>query len=198
MKKSLIALTAVAVMLFAVPTMAQEDDFKVSFAAKAGWFFHQDEPLSDIVENNWMVGGEVILWLPSGLGFGADVRFSTRDKDAEDIDDYDFDMEWMQVPININAYYRFDSGDEMVPYIGGGFTAAYTDITVKEAGEPDIDVDDTALGFNVLAGIDYNGLLVEAQYFWAQAEFEDLNFLKDDPDDDLNVGGFLVSVGYRF
>ena len=161
MKKSLIALTTVAVMLIASPAMAQDDDFKVSVAGKVGWFFLQDEPLSDIVENNWMVGGEVILWMPSGLGFGADVRLSMRDKDAEDIDDYDFDMEWTQVPININAYYRFDSGEEMVPYIGGGLTAVYTDITVKQTGEADISVDDTPIGFNVLAGIDYNGLLVE-------------------------------------
>lgn len=198
MKKTLIALTAVAVLLSAMPAMAQDDDFTFSFAGKGGWFFFQDDPMSDIVENNWMVGGELILWMPSGLGFGADVRFATRDKDAEDIDNYDFDMEWTQVPININAYYRVDTGEEYMPYFGAGFTAAWTDISVIEPGFEDISVDDTAIGFNALVGIEYNGLLVEGQYFWAEADFDELDFLKEDIDDKLNVGGFVVSVGYRF
>ena len=198
LKKAAVFSVLIALLMVAVPASAQDDDFKFNFGLKGGWMFLQDDPLSDSIENNWLVGADVIVWTESGFGFGADVKFTMKDEDAEDMDDFDMDIEFTQVPINLNAYYKIEGEDmEFTPYIGGGFSMVHTDLTITNAGVETAQ-DEFAMGFNVIGGVQYMNFFVEAQYIWAEAEFEDLNFLKEDIEDDLQVGGFNFAVGYRF
>ena len=197
LKKMVVIAAAFAALLISAPAQAEEDDFKVSVGGKVGWLFLQDEPYSDLVENNWLIGGDLTLWLPQGFGFGVDVKFTTKDQDAEDIDNYDVDFEWNQIPISFNAYFRYtDGGSEIIPYIGGGLSVVYTDVTATQ-GTDVTEADETSYGFNIIGGAQYGNFFIEGQYIWSEASLEEINFLKDD-EEDINVGGFNVAIGIRF
>ena len=201
MKKNLLTVTTLILLVISTSAFAQEDDITFKFGIKAGWGFFLGEPLDETVENNWIVGGDLTMWLPSGLGFGVDAKYSTKDQDAADIDDFNVDFEFTTAPINLNAYYKMMNPDnEFTPYFGGGFSMVYADITATDYDRAGLEVtaDDWSMGFNVIAGIEYGNFFVEGQYIWAQSEFEELNFLKEDIEDDLNVGGFNVMAGVRF
>ena len=201
MKKNLLTITTVMLLVLSVSAFAQEDDFTFKVGLKAGWGFFLNEPFDETVENNWIVGGDLTMWLPSGLGFGVDAKYSTKDQDAADIDDFNVDFEFTTAPINLNAYYKMMNPDnEFTPYFGGGFSMVYADITATDYDRAGLEVtaDDWSIGFNIIAGIEYGNFFVEGQYIWAQSEFEELNFLKEDIEDDLNVGGFNVMAGVRF
>lgn len=199
MHNKMIALVALfGLTLFASPALAADDDFTFNFGGKVGWLFLQDEPLSDIVENNWLVGADLTVWMNNGLGFGVDAKFSMKDEDNEDLEDYNFDFEWTQVPVNINAYYRFvEDGQEFVPYVGGGFSMVWTDMTVT-VGNVETAQDEFAYGFNGILGVSYGNFFVEGQYIWAETDaYEDIAPLIG-AEEDINVGGFNVAIGYRF
>lgn len=201
MKKNLLIVAALAILILPVSALAQDDDFTFRFGAKAGWGFFTEEPFDETVENNWIVGADLTVWMPSGLGFGVDAKFTTKDQDAEDIDAYNLDFEFTSAPININAYYKIiDNNNEFTPYFGAGFSMVYADLTATDYDNAGVEItaDDWAMGFNALIGIEYGNFFVEGQYIWAQAEFEEFNFLKEDIEDDLNVGGFNVMAGVRF
>lgn len=198
LKKVAVFSALIALLIVAVPANAQDDDFKFNLGLKGGWMFLQDAPLSDSIENNWLLGADVIVWTESGFGAGVDVKFSMKDQDAADMDDFDMDIEFNQIPINLNAYYRMtDEGMEYTPYLGAGFSMVRTDITVTNNGVETAQ-DEFAMGFNVIAGVQYQNFFVEGQYIWAKAEFEDLAFIKEEVDEDMQVGGFNFALGYRF
>ena len=201
-KISLFAVLAVAV--FAVsPVMAQDDDgIDFDFSGKFGWHFLQTDPYTSLVDNNWIAGGDVIVWFPQGFGVGADIKFSTKDSEAADIDDYDMDFEWFQMPISFNAYYRFPvDSDSIRPYVGGGLTIVYTDVTATyyDGGTTEVEADDTNAGFNFIAGIEFGDMFFfEGQYIWAESEFEGIPESFDDDGEGINVGGFNLTFGIRF
>lgn len=198
LKKVAVFSALVALLIVAVPANAQDDDFEISIGLKGGWMFLQDAPLSDSIENNWLVGGDLILWTDSGFGFGADVKFSMKDAEAADMDDFDMDIDFTQIPINLNAYYRMtEEGMEFTPYLGAGFSMVHTDIEVTNNGVA-TSQDEFAMGFNIIGGVQYENFFVEGQCIWAKAEFDDLAFIKEEVDEDMQVGGFNFAVGYRF
>lgn len=198
LKKAAVFGTLIALLIAVVPASAQDDEFKFNLGLKGGWMFLQDAPLSDSIENNWLVGADLIVWTESGFGFGADVKFSMKDEKAEDMDDFDMDIDFNQIPISLNAYYRLQGEDlEFTPYIGGGFSMVRTDIEVTNNGVT-TNQDEFAMGFNIIGGVQYMNFFVEGQYIWAKAEFDDLAFIKEEVDEDMQVGGFNFAVGYRF
>ena len=201
MKANTLTITTLIILVVSMSAFAQEDDFELKLGLKAGWAFFTEQPLDETVGNNWLIGGDITLWLPSGLGFGVDMKYMTKDRDAEDIDGYDTDFEFTSLPINLNAYYRIvNDSNDFTPYFGGGLSMVYADITATDVdnGNVEVTADDWSLGFNLIAGVEFGNFFIEGQYIWAQSEFEEFNFLKDSIDDDLNVGGFNVMVGVRF
>jgi outer membrane protein W len=197
---SLIAVVAMLALVVA-PVQAQDDEsITFRFGGKFGWHFLQSKPLSDLVDNNWIAGGDFTVWFPTGLGVGVDVKFSTKDQDAADIPDYDIDFKWTQVPICLNAYYKLPvaSDSEVIPYIGGGLAIVYTDVTATENGV-DTDSNDTSAGVNFIGGVEIaKRFFVEGQYIWSESTFEEIPLLKADDEDKINVGGFNLTFGVRF
>jgi hypothetical protein len=100
----MVALVAIAILGFSAPAFAADEEMKFSFGAKAGWFIFQDEPMSDFVENNWSIGGQVILWLPAGFGLGADIQYLTKDEEGVSHAGALVDVDYTQIPMNFNAY----------------------------------------------------------------------------------------------
>ena len=206
MFKKVSLFAVLAIMVFAVsPAMAQDDDgIDFDFSGKFGWHFLQSDPYTSLVDNNWIAGGDVIIWFPQGFGVGADIKFSYKETDAADIDDYDIDFEWFQMPISLNAYYKFPvNSDSVKPYVGGGLTIVYTDVTATylAATSNEVSADDTNAGFNFIAGIEFGDMFFfEGQYIWSEATFEGIPELTnpEDDEDGVNVGGFNFTFGVRF
>lgn len=192
-------LTVLAAALLCVPgAYAQDDAVKFNFDIRAGWFIFQDEPLSDSVENNWSVGGDIIAWF-GDFGIGAGIEYLTKSEDDVLIDGVNVEIEYTQIPLNVNAYYMLPfEGEETSVYITGGFSAVLTDITSSAIvlGIPlSLSTDEMAYGFNGGVGIQFGMFFVEGRYLWAEADFD---FAGITLADDVNVGGFSGWVGVRF
>lgn len=199
MKKFTTILVAVAILSFTVNAAAQDyDDVKFQAGVKGGWNFWFDEPLSDSVENNWIIAGELKVWFPNGFGLGAEVQYTTKDELAEDID-LGIDLEYTQVPINVNAFYRFPmEGENSLFYIGAGASFVFADATSSaEVGgvELSLSADDTAFGVNGVVGYQYDMFFVEGQWLWAEADFE---LAGVEIEDNVQLGGPSFWVGVRF
>lgn len=199
MKKLAMVTAIVALFGFATAGFAQSDDMPLSFGVKAGWLWFQDEPMSDLVENNWAVGADITFWFQENFGIGAEVQYLTKDDEGFDFLGDDVDFEFTSIPINANAYYRLPMegmDDESHFYLGGGASFVFTDIMVDD-GLTSVETDDTVIGFNVKAGFQYGLFFVEGQYLWAEWDDEDVKAFFGESDD-LNVGGFSGWVGMRF
>lgn len=199
MKKTAVMTTILALFAFTGIAQAQNDDMPFTFGVKAGWSWVQEEPLSDIVENNWSVGGDVTFWFDQGIGIGAEVQYMTKDDDGFDYEGTSLDFEWTQIPINVNAYYRMPLDgmeDETHVYFGGGASFVFTDLMIDD-GSTMVDTDDSVIGFNVKAGVQYGMFFVEGQYIWAEWDDENVKAYFNETDD-INAGGFSGWVGIRF
>lgn len=199
MKKLTTLLVALVILSVTVNAAAQsDDDVKFQVGVKGGWNFWYDEPLSDSVDNNWIVGGEIKVWFPNGFGLGGEVQWTTKDELAED-NDLGIDIDYTQIPIHLNAFYRFPMEDsESVFYIGGGASFVYADATSSaNVGGVNISVstDDTAFGFNGVVGFQYGMFFVEGQWLWAEATFD---LAGVDIAEDVQLGGPSFWVGVRF
>ena len=197
MEKLKCILVAVAVLSFTATALAQEDEMKFQAGVKGGWFFWSDEPLSDTAENNWNIAGELKVWFPNGFGLGGEVQWTTKTEEPEDSENRE--IKYTQIPININAYYRFPMQDsESAFYIGAGASFVFADSTSTEnvgGVEVSKSADDTAFGFNGVVGYEYGMFFVEGQWLWAEANFEIAGV---EIAEDVQLGGPSFWVGVRF
>jgi hypothetical protein len=195
---------ATLLLLFLAPAWTVAQDYEFNVAPKIGWMFLRGEPVGEISDNNWCIGGDAILWLPSNVGIGVDVKYFTKDVDREDSGDYDVDWESSIMPISFNAYFRSpQNGSQLRYYLGGGLSwvraslSAVTDGLALDTFSATIEQDENVWGYNVVLGLQFSRLFVEAQYISASSEFEELQILTPDGDE-FEVGGFNFMVGYRF
>ena len=197
MKRNLPIFLFLAILVVAAPVAAQdyEDGIKWSVGAKAGWFWFTDEPLTDFVDNNWIIAGEVIAWFPNGFGIGAEIEYYDDSEENISHAGFDVDVDYSQIPLNLNLYYRFPGNDGFTPYIGGGPSFILTDLSTEANDAPiSFDGDESAFGFTVFGGIQYQNFFVEGQYLWADNTLEHAAA----GEIDLNAHGFSVWGGFRF
>lgn len=187
-----------AALLLTNPLYAQDDERNFSIGAKAGWFFFDNEDLSDGLGSNWTLAGEIKMWLPGGFGLGAEVQYlSIGEKDTE-FGGIPFDVDYSQIPIHVNAFYRIPTGNGMF-YVGGGGSFVFTDIDISTDVLFFVPIETTAdattFGFNGVAGFQYGHFFIEGQWLWAEAEFNILSFTVAE---DVQVGGPSIWAGVRF
>lgn len=194
MKKLVYGVLA-ALLIFAGAANAQ-DDMKVSLGLKAGWNFFQDEPLTDFIEDNWIVGGDVILWFDNGFGIGAEILYLDAESDPVTHGGAEVVTEFNMIPISANAYYTFPMDDmDLKTYVTGGVTYVLTDLSTEAAAAGiSFDSDENAFGFNVGLGIQYMNFFAEGKYLFAEPELQHAAAGTQD----MPVSGFSIFGGVRF
>lgn len=205
MNRSLFALSLLFFMA-ATSAMAQSDDETgIEFRIKGGWNFLNDElfdgPANEL-KDNWAISGELIYWFSTTFGIGGEVEYYKRETDSfRDLSPFEIltnqPYSFRSIPVNLNAYYRWQTNDAKIrPYVGGGISALNLEVgrVYVDAGEkvPNTEstYDEVAFGFNVIGGIEYGRFFAEIQWLWAES---DLGF-----DEDMNVGGTSIWFGIRF
>ena len=187
MFKKLFVLASYGFFAFiASPVAAQDGAFDIDVGIKTAIFFYnQEEGVKLTVEHGWSLGGEVILWFANGFGVGGEIEYYTMSESLDIFPGVEIDAAFSQMPICINAYYRFDSGGTMVPFIGGGLAFVNNKVSTSSsiAGmDLDVSLEDTFTGFTFFGGLQFGRFYIEAQ--WLQV------------DADLGVEQYLGDIGH--
>jgi len=186
-----------ALIAVSSPVFAQDDDeMKFTAGIKAGWYFLQDEPITDFIEDAWLIGADVTAWW-GDFGLGVEMLYSDSESDPmSHMGVTDVVTELTLIPVSLNAYYKMPmSNEDMSVYVGGGLTYVLTDVSTSSASTGiSFDSDEGAFGFNGLVGLQFNNFFAEAKYIWAEPELEHLAAGAQD----MPVSGFALLGGFRF
>jgi opacity protein-like surface antigen len=194
MKK--VTLSVLTILFIFAGAAGAQDDMKVSAGVKAGWFWFQDEPISDFIEDNWIIGADVIVWFGNGFGIGGEVLYLDAESDAVSHGGFDVVTQFTQIPVSANAYFELPMDNDMMKvYIGGGVSYVFTDLSTETVnGAISFDSDDSAFGFNGLIAIQYGNFFAEGKYLWAEPELEHAAAGTQD----MPTSGFSIMGGLRF
>jgi len=190
-----------ALVMVASPAVAQRDgDLELDFGIKTVVFFYNEvEGIRLSVERGWSLGGEIILWFPQGFGVGAEIEYYTEGEDIDVLPGVEITADYSMMPINLNAYYRFNnSGRGMVPYLGAGlsFVHARASTTTTIVGfDVDFSISDNFTGFNIFGGMEFGYFYIEAQWLFLDV---DLGIADMIPTEHSEAGGLSFWVGLRF
>lgn len=186
-KKWSIAAVAALALVAAAPAFPQPSPEAAGLkaGAKAGWIWPKGA-LDDVFGGTWVVGGDV-SYRTTLLGLGLDARYSRKQTDTT-VGDATLGVTWSSVPISGNVYMNLFVEEANTLYVGGGPTAMYTRVEsgISVPGfEGSVADGRWTWGWNAVLGADSNRLYVEGQFLWVE-------------EGSLNLGGFALTLGFRF
>ena len=209
MRLRALAISALCVVaIFLLPFSATAADKANYFSVKAGIYSPESDDLEDFDTG---FTGEIAIghYLNPNFALELGVGYFKTEASFREIDptlgSYREDDEITAVPVTLTAkgIYPVDSL-ELFGEAGVGvyFASGEADAswTGSGGGSLDIDEDDTAFGFHLGIGANYNitqnvFIGVEGRYIWAKAEFEAYGIELD-----ADLDGFIVTgnLGFRF
>lgn len=182
----------------AIPANSQ-DSIDTDFGIKGGWIWFLDEPLENSIGNQWMIGGEMKVWWPNGVGMGVELQYTDSGEEVAEGAKQNLTIGTSSIPFNINGYLRTGGENEGSFYFGIGPSIVFADLSstaVVDDVRVRADVTDTIFGFNGVLGYEFsNSLFLEFQWLFAEGQFEIAG-----REDKLEIqhGGSSLWVGYRF
>jgi len=185
MKKLLL----VALALFiAAPASAQG----MTRGVKGGWLWPGGDEFKDSFGSTWVLGADLSA-RSRLLGIGVDARYS-RKKTSFEGEGFISDATWTSIPVSGNLYLNIfvDRGSTL--YVGGGPTYQYTKIDGVAVGtDLATRFGESAWnwGWNAVAGADAGQVYIEAQIVRVSQAL-------DTGTGDLDLGGFNLTLGFRF
>jgi len=185
MKKLLLVALA---LTFATPALAQ--DARPGIGIKGGWLWPGGDEFKDAFGGTWVVGADIGA-RGRLLGLGVDAKYS-RKKAQFDGPNAVADATWTSIPLSGNLYLNLFVDQGSTLYVGGGATYAYTKIDGLALGTGLATRFDEAQwnwGWNAVAGAAAGKIYVEAQLIRVSQDFET---------DKLDLGGFNLTLGFRF
>jgi opacity protein-like surface antigen len=142
---------------------------------------------------------------PGGGRLRLEANASWRENDIDGLDADGLDIEAdgeLGVLVGLaNAYYDFDLGLPLRPYLGGGVGAARVSVDTDTGGLLDVDDEGWAFAWNLAAGLGYElggGLELTGGYRYLRVEGTDLDVDGGGELDVDNYASHEVLLGLRY
>ena len=206
-------LSAALLLLLSAPTLAKAET-GLYLGADVGYSFlpsldlREDDLEGEAeLDDAYVFGGALGYRFRS---FRIEANVSYRESDADELSVEGVDLggggEASALVGLVNAYYDFDLGLPVRPYVGGGIGAAYLKLDTGPDAPVDVDADTGALAWNVAAGATYDlteSLALTAGYRYLRLEGTDVSaevigFEGDVDINDLGLHEVLLGVRYTF
>jgi OmpA-OmpF porin, OOP family len=105
----------------------------------------------------WLAGAAAGYVWPGGLALEAEITY--RENRLDEIEllgmELDLDGEQQSYAALANAYYRFDTGGRVTPYLGGGAGAAVLTLDADAENGGTFKDTETVFAYQAIAGLDY-------------------------------------------
>lgn len=205
----ILASGVILLLMCAMATAEERSHTRLAVAAKAGYFWFDQDRLSEDLEGQCSFGVD-FKWWPTSLNeflIGAEIQYLK--KQIPDILDTTQFTELRQIPIHVDIFFNFagisrSTDDSVVGYCGIGPSIVFADCAkyVMEKKEENGQVssktlkelNDYGIGFNAIVGLQYRNFFIEGQYLHSRLRDIDIQEGEGDP----FTGGFSLWVGVRF
>jgi opacity protein-like surface antigen len=185
MKKLLL----VALLLTSAAPAVAQDDVR-GIGVKGGWLWPGGQEFEESFGGTWVVGADLAA-RGRLLGLGIDAKFSRKQAELEAAGVI-ADATWTSIPVSGNLYLNLFVDQGSTLYVGAGPTYAYTKVDSVALSSPLVSRFSEAQwnwGWNAVAGAGAGQIYVEAQL---------VRVSQDVASDQLQLGGFNLTIGFRF
>jgi|GEM_PF-1765021 len=180
-----------------VPPDRKKHESPVDFTVgiKGGVYFPVGDVIHDVYGVAFRAEADLDIWSQKGWGGGMGVGFSKKEGDPHTFGSVE--NAWSRltlIPLHISGGYRLDNGRKAMPYFMSGFVATpfweylegdYECHQSNQVEHTSFRFLEWAFGFNVLAGIQWRPVYIEAIFSYENYQ-------------ENNVGGLVVAAGVKF